>query len=80
MNAFAKRPNPGEYYARDIMHARSIRLAREARLLDPHSALVLARGILTQLKDEGVSYADFESAQHAANRIGAASALLEEVS
>lgn len=80
MNAFAKRPSPGEYDERDEMTRRFDRLTREARLLDPHSALWLARGILAQLVDEGISYADFDSAQHASTVIGKASRLLALVS
>lgn len=80
MSNFAKRPSLGEYDYRDAMNRRADRLAREAHLLDPHRALVLARGIIAQLVDEGISYADFEGAQHASSAIGKASRLLSKVS
>jgi hypothetical protein len=78
MSTFAKRPQG--YENRDAMNRRLDRLARESRLLDPHTALILARGIVAQLLEEGISYADFQSAQHAESSIGKASRLLDKVS
>lgn len=65
MNTFAKRPDPSDYAKRDEMNRRAERLAREARLLDPKRAHQLAHALLEDVLADGMSYADFESAQAA---------------
>lgn len=57
--------------ARDTLNRRLDRLSRESQALDPRRTLLLARDLLARLDDHGVSYADFQAAQHAGKTIRA---------
>lgn len=70
MTQFASRPDG--WGQQDMQNRRLDRLARECRLLDRKRAVQLAAGILAGVLEDGVTYADFQSAQHAEKAIRAA--------